>query len=212
MRALVVLYSLTGQAAIAADRAANALRDAGYQATLCRVDFADPAARPRRPFSVADVKRWSDAAAAGQLFPIVLEPADAVGQRYDLVLIFSNTWQHHPCPPIRSLLQLPAMRQTLKDTPFAVYVVSRRLWEKNATIVRAEAEAAGGIWIDTQHFHHHGGPISSLFTTVLYMLRSAESVPWPLPKFGLSDADVARVQPATRDVIDKARRRRESAR
>jgi hypothetical protein len=205
VKALVVYYSLTGQAVVAADLAANALRDSGYQTTLCRVDFADPASRPKRPFSLRDVKRWSDLAAAGQLFPIVLEPADAVGQRYDLVILFSNTWQHHPCPPIRSLLRLPAMKQTLKDTPFAVYVVSRLLWEKNAQIVRTDAEASGGRWIGTQHFHHHGGPIGSLLTTVLYMMRADDTVPWPLPRFGLADADVARVQPATRAIVEKAR-------
>jgi flavodoxin len=60
MKALIVYYSLTGQAIVAADLAAHALRDAGYQATLCRVDFADPAVRPKRPFSLREVTRWSD--------------------------------------------------------------------------------------------------------------------------------------------------------
>ena len=205
MKVLVIYYSLTGQAVLASDLAAQTLRDAGAEVTMCRVDFADPAARPRRPFSLADVKRWSDLAAAGTIFPIALEPADALEHRYDLIVLFSNTWQHHPSTPIRSLLALPAMQRVLQGTPFAIYVVSRLLWEKNASIVKQEAEAAGGICIDTHHFGHHGGKISSLFTTVAYMLSSGTRVMWPLPKYGLSDEALARVQPATKRVIDKAR-------
>lgn len=205
MKALVVYYSLTGQAVIASELAAKALTESGYVTTLCRVDFADPETRPKRPFSFGDVKRWSDLAAAGRIFPIQMDPPDAIGERYDLVLIFSNTWQHHPCPPIRSLLLDQGMKRTLAGTPFAVYVVSRRLWDKNAGIVRQEAEAAGGRWIATEHFHHHGGSVSSLFTTVVYMLSSGDGVPWPLPKYGLSDADVARVAPATKAIAAKAK-------
>jgi hypothetical protein len=142
MKALVVYYSLTGQAAAAANLAAEALRKAGAAATLCRVDFADPASRPKRPFSFGDVKRWSDMAAQGKLFPISIDPTTALASRYNLVILFSNTWQHHPCPPIRSLLALPEMQQVLRGTPFAVYVVSRRLWEKNASIVTARASVS----------------------------------------------------------------------
>lgn len=205
MKALVIYYSLTGQAAIAAELAAKTLTESGAEVTMCRVDFADPAVRPRRPFSLGDVKRWSDAAAAGTIFPVSLEPPNALDATYDLIVLFSNTWQHHPSTPIRSLLTLPAMHRALKDTPFAIYVVSRLLWEKNAGIVKQEAEAAGGICIDTHHFGHNGGSISSLFTTVAYMLTSGARVIWPLPRFGLSSEAVSRVPSATRRVIDKAR-------
>ncbi|MET0988058.1 MAG: hypothetical protein ABW034_21890 [Steroidobacteraceae bacterium] len=204
MKVLVVYYSLTGQAGIASSLTADAARETGAEVTMCRIDFADPAIRPQRPFSFGDVKRWSDAAEKGELFPISYEPRNALAQRYDLIIVFSNTWQHHPSCPIRSLLAAPEFKSVLRGTPFAVYVVSRRLWEKNAGIVKQEGEAAGGRCIAVHHFHHHGGSITSLFTTVTYMMRSGDSVPWPLPKFGLSNADVARVKPATREVLAKA--------
>ncbi|MET0988492.1 MAG: hypothetical protein ABW034_24095 [Steroidobacteraceae bacterium] len=203
MKVLVVYYSLTGQAVTASSLAAEAIRESGSDVTMCRVDFADPAIRPKRPFTMGDVKRWSDCAANGELFPISYDPQSALSQRYDLIILFSNTWQHCPSPPIRSLLALPEFKNVLRGTPFAIYVVSRRLWEKNAGIVKQEGEAAGGRCIAVHHFGHHGGAISSLFTTVTYMLRSGDSVPWPLPKFGLSNDAVSRVKPATREVLAK---------
>lgn len=201
MNVLVIYYSLTGQADRAATLAAEALRESGASVTLARVDFADPAQAPRRPFSLADVKRWSEGAARGELYPMAVQPAGALAARYELVLLFSNTRQHHPSTPIRSLLAMPEFQAVLKDTPFAVYVISRLLWEKNAAIVRSEGEAAGGRCIAIEHFHHHGGSISSLFTTVLYMLTSGDKVPWPLPKFGLSDQHLSRIKPAARALL-----------
>ena len=205
MKVLVIYYSLTQQAALAADLAAEALREEGAAVTLARVDFADPAVAPQRPFSLADVKRWSEGAARGDCYPMAVQPADALTPRYDLVLLFSNTWQHHPSTPIRSLLAMPAFKALLNGTPFAVFVVSRLLWEKNADIVKREGEAAGGRCVAVDHFHHRGSSIGSLITTVFYMMSRGPQVPWPLPKFGLAERDIARIKPATRAVLAKLR-------
>jgi len=204
MNILLIYYSLTGQASRAVELAAEALQEAGEQVTRCRIDFADPSVRPERPFSLKDVKYWSDSAAQGKLYPLSFDPPGALAANYDLVLIFSNTWQHHPSTPVRSLLALDEMKSALKDTPFAIYVVCRRIWEKNAAIVREEAEAAGGFFMGARHFQHHGGPIGSLLTTVTYMLSSREKALWPLPSFGLSDRAASEIKPFTREILAKA--------
>ena len=203
MNVLILYYSLTGQASAVALRAERALREQGAQVTCCRVDFADASIRPSRPFKFADVQRWSKLAAEEQLFDISIDPPNAFDARYDLILLLSNTWQQHPAPPIRSALAHPGFRQLMHDTPLALYVVSRRLWKRNAEVVQREAGAAGARWLGCWHFGHHGGPVSSLFTTFIYMLGSADRMAWPLPQYGLSDEAIARIAPTTQALLSK---------
>lgn len=209
MKALLAWYSFTGQTQRAVEIAARRLRDAGYEVTQCRVDFTDASLRLKRPMSIADVKRWTKAAEQGEIFDVVLDPPQALDARYDFVAIFSNTWQMHPASPIRSLLALPAFKSVLLDTRFAVYVICRRLWERNAQIVRAEAEAAGGSCVGVERFDHHGGPVSSLIRTVSYLLSSGGTIAklgslrLPLPPFGLSNKSIARVSTFTQLMIEK---------
>jgi len=204
MNVLILYYSLTGQASVVAQIADKTLCEAGATVTRCRVDFADPAIRPQRPFKLADVKRWSAIAAAGQQFDITIDPLNALNRRYDLILLLSNTWQKHPAPPIRSLLSHPDMKRILYGTPIATYVISRRLWRRNAEVVEQETTAAGASTLGCWHFGHCGGAITSLFTTIAYMLSKADGVMWPLPQYGLSDEAIARVAPTTHEVLSKA--------
>lgn len=203
MNVLLTYYSLTGQASRAVEVATTVLQKAGHQVTCCRIDFADPQVRPRRPFSLRDVKHWTDAAAKGRVYPLEVAPSQALARSYDLVLIFSNTWNHHPSTPVRSLLAMEGMKSVLNGTPFAIYVICRRSWKKNAEIVRREAEAAGGRFLAVRHFQHHGGPIGSLLTTVSYMLSSRSESIWPLPRFGLSDEAVSEVRSFTEEIVTR---------
>lgn len=206
--ALLVYYSFTGEAQRVVDTAAKTLQAAGYGVTLARVDFADPAQRLQRPLSPAMVKKLTEAAAAGQTENVAVEPGDAFVRRYDLICLVSNTWQHNPCVPIRSALQRPDLRRLLDGTPFAVYVVCRRSWQRNLDIVRSEAEACGGRFIGAGHFEHAGGDIASLIRTVSYLMTRGSKVArlfgarLPLPEYGLSSTALKRVGTFTESITD----------
>jgi hypothetical protein len=212
MKCLLLYYSFTGQASRAVDAAAEACRTAGWAAVTCRVDFSDAANQLRRPLSISDVKRWTAAASQGVSMPIACDPPGALQTEYDLVCIFSNTWQSHPCVPIKSFLEGADARRLLAGKPFAVYIVCRRLWEKNLEIVRAMAEAAGGKFIDGKAFTHPGGQLGSLIQTTSFVMRKGAG--WkrffglPLPKFGLSDEMIAAAGTFTREVLARIKARR----
>ena len=93
---------------------------------LCRVDFADAGERLLRPLSPRQVKKWTECAANGVAFPVSCEPAAALDEDHDLVLIFSNTWQDSPSVPIQSFLKSEAGVRLLGGKPFAVLVICRR--------------------------------------------------------------------------------------
>jgi hypothetical protein len=208
-KALLIYYTFTGEAHRVVQLAAAELQQAGYDVATARVDFADPASRLKRPLSPADVKRWTRAAAAGVRLPVIVEPAQVLSGSYDLVCLVSNTWQHHPCVPIWSLLARPDMQAALNDTAFAVYVVCRRSSKKNLDLVRNAAEQCGGRFVGGERFEHYGSNLGSLIRTVSYLMSSGEriarlfGVRLPLPPYGLSDVARRRVTQFTRLVATR---------
>lgn len=198
-KALLLYYSFTGQAWRAVEVARQACEAAGMETQLCRVDFADLAMRLRRPMSIAEVRRWTQSAAEGRVEAIELTPETALAQCYDYVGVFSNTWQNRPCTPIWSLLHDSRLQALIAGTPCAVYVICRRLWQRNAQEVGDRLAALGGLCLGARHFQHRGGPISSLIRTVSYLLSSGGSaaslwgIKLPLPRYGLAPETLASV-------------------
>lgn len=208
--ALLVYYSFTGQALRVVDQAAGTLRQAGYEVSLARVDFALPDQRLQRPVSPARLKQLTSGAQNAVTEPVTVDPPDVLDRRYDLVCLVSNTWQHHPCVPVRSVLRDARLQAVLKDTAFAVYVVCRRSWENNLRIIREEAEACGGRYIGGDHFDHRGSNLGSLIRTISYIVTRGDRVArlfglrLPLPEYGLATSTVERVSTFTRKIIAPA--------
>lgn len=204
-RCLLLYYSLTGQAEKAATLAAEAARAAGWTPVVCRISMPMPDDRLARPMRIADSKKWTQGAQKGLTVPIACDPPEALEARYDAALLFTNTWGDNPSVPMRSFLQSPAARALLTDTPFGVYVICRRLWQKNLGIVRALGEAAGGRYIGGEPFMHPGGEVGSLIQTISYLHRSdgglRHILGLPLPRYGLSDAALARLPGFTAQLL-----------
>jgi hypothetical protein len=204
---LILYYSFTGQADRAAHIAADAARDAGWQAILCRMDMSDPAERLARPFCVADSKKWTQGAQQGMTRALGFTPPDALDGAYDAVLLFTNTWGDNPAVPVRSFLESPDARRVLDGRPFGVFVICRRLWKKNLAMVRTLGEQAGGRFVDGEPFMHPGSGIGSLIQTVTYLFRSDAGrrrfLGVKLPPYGLSPAALARIPGFTRSLLER---------
>lgn len=208
MRCLLLYYSLTGQAVRAVAAAQAACEAAGWDSISCRMDVADPAERPVRPLTMATAKKWTKGAQNGMVLPMAYEPAAAISQDYDLVLIFSNTWGHHPAVPVRSFLESAEAKQVLGGRKFGVFIICRRSWEKNLALVRGLGEAAGGNYVGGEAFTHPGSNLLSLIQTVTYIMGRGDGMKnilgLPMPKFGLSDTAMARLAPFTRSLLAQA--------
>lgn len=190
-RVLLVYYSFTDQARIAAELAAEELRRQGAEAVLVRIDFADPAQRLRRPLPFKGGQtHWGNLAEKRVTLPVVVDHPEALQRRYDLVLLFSNTWKFHPSVPVQSFLVTPEAAGVLRDTPFAVLVICRGFWRKNLRLVREMAEKLGGRFVGGGGFGFAGGWLTSTVQSVRYVAEQGDSEthwgPLPLPPFGLS--------------------------
>ncbi|WP_327753803.1 hypothetical protein VVT58_18960 (plasmid) [Sphingobium sp. SJ10-10] len=205
---LILYYSLTGQAEKAALQAAATASAAGWTVRTCRISMTAPEDALARPLKIADSKKWTQGAQKGLTVPVTCDPPDAVVGRYDAVLLFTNTWGDNPSVPVRSFLESPAAQALLSGTPFGVYVICRRLWEKNLAIVRSLGEAAGGRFLGGEAFMHPGGQIGSLIQTISYLHRSDDGLRrflgLPLPRYGLSDAAIARLPDFTMELLNAA--------
>jgi len=207
MKCLLLYYSFTGQAQRAVDAVSAACRGAGWLPVVCRVDFAAEGERLKRPLSIGDIKRWTGAASRGDKLPVTYDPPQALAEKFDLILLFSNTWQKSPSVPIRSFLESADAARVLAGTPFAVYIVCRRLWRDNLDTVRRLGEAAGGRFVDSLTLPHSGGAVSSLVQTTSYMMRAGSG--WthflgvPLPAYGLSPEKFSEIEPFTRRVLER---------
>ena len=206
-RLLILHYSLTGQADLAALLAKREADRAGWNVTARRIVFAPGERRPERPFRIADAAFWTKAAQNGTTFKVTLDaPIDGTG-RFDGALLFSNTWGDSPAVPIRSFLLGAQARMLLQDVPTGLFVVCRRLWRKNGAASARLIQQAGGTVVDTVPLVHSGGQVGSLVQTVTHMFRSGDTglsslLGIPLPPFGLSLDSRDRVRPATRRMLE----------
>ncbi|QQV77661.1 flavodoxin family protein [Sphingomonas aliaeris] len=209
MNCLLLYYSFTGEAKRAAEAAVSACRSLGVTPTLCAIDFAEPGEAPHRPFDIAAAKFWADAAQQGKTFAMRYDPPEAITGDYDLVFLFSNTWGGMPAVPVRSFMESDAAA-ILDGRAFGVIAVCRRLWEKNTAEVRRLGEARGGRFVGQDGLIHFGSQIGSLIQTVTYLFRTDSGrrrlFGIPLPRYGLSDASLARVPAIVRTMIEAARR------
>ncbi|MET0545342.1 MAG: hypothetical protein ABWZ40_03445 [Caulobacterales bacterium] len=209
MRCLLLYYSLTGQADIAAKAAAETCTAKGWTPTLCRVDFFNPKDGPVRPLSPSDTAKWTKAARTGEIHPVAYAPVAALDAEYDLVLIFSNTWDGFPCTPIHSFLQSPQAAKLLAGKPFGVYIICRRLWTNNLDVVRKRGEALSGRFVGGEAFMHPGSDTASLIQTISYLWRAGPAwksiLGFKLPAYGLSTEAIARLPQFTEVLLEQAK-------
>lgn len=209
MRALLVYYSFTDQARIAAELAASELRAQAIEPVLVRIDFADAAQRLQRPLPFKEQVRWGNLAEQRQTMSMVFDPPGALDARYELVLIFSNTWKFHPSVPVQSFLATPQAAAVLRDTPFAVIVVCRGFWKQNLRLVREAAEKLGGLYLAGAGFGFSGSWLSSTAQSILYVATTGASARrWgllALPPFGLSPKAQMKLRQFTQSTISKLR-------
>lgn len=197
-RALLIYYSFTDQARIAAELAATELRAMSVESEIVRIDYADPAQRLVRPLPFAEQVRLGNLAEQRKTAPVVFDRPDLLNVRYDFVLLFSNTWKFHPSVPVQSFLASTEAANLLRGMPFAVVVVCRGFWRKNLRLVREAAESLGGLYLAGEGFGFAGGWLTSTVQSIRYVASSgAGDSRWgllSLQPFGLSPASKQRLR------------------
>ena len=113
--------------------------------------------------------------------------------KYDLVILGYQAWFLSPSIPVNSILNDPAVKAILKDTPVVAITGARNMWisamERIKKILKdADAKLVGSISL----FDKHHNFIS--FITIFYWMFKGKKGRWLgiFPKPGVSDVDIAK--------------------
>ena len=125
--------------------------------------------------------------------PTQLKPFQLKENKYDLVIIGYQAWFLSPSIPVNSILNDPAVKAVLKDTPIVTITGARNMWisamQRIKKILKdADAKLVGSISL----FDKHHNFIS--FITIFYWMFKGKKGRWLgiFPTPGVSDADIAK--------------------
>lgn len=125
--------------------------------------------------------------------PTQLKPFQLKENKYDLVILGYQAWFLSPSIPVNSILNSPAVKAVLKDTPVVTITGARNMWisamQRIKKILKdADAKLVGSISL----FDKHHNFIS--FITIFYWMFKGKKSRWLgiFPTPGVSDADIAK--------------------
>ena len=124
--------------------------------------------------------------------PTELKPFQLKENKYDLIILGYQAWFLSPGIPTNSILQHPAVKAILKDTPVVTITGARNMWisamERIKKILKdSDAKLVGSIALVDKHHNF----IS--FITIFYWMFKGKKERWLnlFPKPGVADVDIA---------------------
>ena len=125
--------------------------------------------------------------------PTQLKPFQLKENKYDLVILGYQAWFLSPSIPVNSILNDPAVKALLKDTPVVTITGARNMWisamQRIKKILKdADAKLVGSIAL----FDKHHNFIS--FITIFYWMFKGKKGRWLgiFPTPGVSEADITK--------------------
>lgn len=183
---LVIYYTQSGQLEDILDNFTAPLAEAGNTVEKVRVYVAND-----YPFPWNGKAFFSVMPDCVLSVPTELKPFELKEPKYDLVILGYQAWFLSPSIPVNSILQTPAVKAVLKDTPVITITGARNMWisamQRIKKILKAsEAKLVGSIAL----FDKHHNFIS--FITIFYWMFKGKKGRWlnifPMP--GVSEADI----------------------
>lgn len=184
---LVIYYSQSGQLTEITDNLTAPLIAAGNIVEKVRVQVVND-----YPFPWTGRAFFSVMPDSVQEVPTELKPFSLKEPKYDLIILGYQAWFLSPSIPFNSILQQPAVRQVLKDTPVVAITGARNMWISAMERIKAILKESGAklvAHISLVDKHHNF--IS--FITIFYWMFKGKKGRWlnVFPKPGVSDEDIA---------------------
>ncbi len=186
-KVLAIYYSQTGQLGDIIDNFCAPLIEAGIAVEKAEIDLKNPYPFPWTTKSFFSVMPDCVLGVPAELAPFTLKESS-----YDLIILGYQAWFLSPSIPFNSLVQHPALRQVLKNTPVITITGARNMWvnafqKVRKMILEAEAKLVGNIALADTHLN-----LVSIFTIFHWMLSGKkDNYLHIFPKPGVSDADIA---------------------
>jgi len=124
--------------------------------------------------------------------PTALQPFDLKEKSYDLIILGYQPWFLSPSIPSNSLLNHPAFRAILKDTPVVTISAGRNMWLNAYDRIRKTLKEAGAKLVgNIALVDKHPNPVS--FITIFYWMLTGKKERYLniFPKPGVAREDIA---------------------
>lgn len=188
-RALVVVYTQTGQlSAIAGRLIEPLLAEPGIalRVVQLRPQVAFPFPWPF--FRFLDAFPESALMRPGEIAPLDL-PAD---ESYDLVILFYQVWFLAPSQPVAAFLLGDEGARLLRNKPVVTVVACRNMWMMAHDRVRARLAEIGARHLDNVVLTDRAPTLATLLTTPLWLLTGRRKPVPGLPPAGVAEDDIRR--------------------
>jgi len=185
-KVLVIYFSQSGQLGDIVNSLTSPLTAAGHTVETIRVQPATP-----YPFPWTGKSFFSVMPDSVLGVPTALQPVQLKETAYDLVIVGYQAWFLSPSIPSNSILQHPAVKPVLKNTPVVTITGARNMWISAMERIRkilqeSQARHVGNIVLVDKH------PNFVSFVTILYWMFTGKRDRYlnMFPKPGVSDADI----------------------
>ncbi len=188
-RALVVVYTQTGQLSAIAGRLIEPL--VAEPGIALRVAQLRPRAAFPFPwpfFRFLDAFPESALMRPGEIAPLDL-PTD---ESYDLVILFYQVWFLAPSQPVAAFLLGDEGARLLRNKPVVTVVACRNMWMMAHDRVRARLAEIGARHLDNVVLTDRAPTLATLLTTPLWLLTGRRKPVPGLPPAGVAEDDIRR--------------------
>jgi hypothetical protein len=198
-RAVVYLYSQTGQLRDVAEALTAPMMDRGWQIRWVAV-------QPRVPFPFPwPVRRFfgvfPQSVDAETSVELVDPPEGFASAADELVILAYQVWYLAPSIPVRTLLK--EHPEAVRDRPVVSLVACRNMWYSAAIEVSALLKAAGARSVQTVAATDTHGSFTTLVTTLRWLLTGhRERFLW-FGRAGVGDDELARIAAVGRSLAEQ---------
>ena len=183
---LVIYYSQSGQLEDILNNFTLSLVEAGNHVEKVRIHVAND-----YPFPWTGKAFFAVMPDCVLSVPTQLKPFQLKENKYDLVILGYQAWFLSPSIPVNSILNDPAVKAVLKDSPVVTITGARNMWisamERMKKILKkSEAKLVGSIALVDKHHNFVS------FITIFYWMFKGKKERWlnTFPKPGVSDTDI----------------------
>ncbi|MBL8460857.1 MAG: dialkylresorcinol condensing enzyme [Zoogloea sp.] len=188
-RALVVVYTQTGQLSAIAGRLIEPL------VAEPRIALREVRLRPRAAFPFPwpffrflDAFPESALMRPGEIAPLEL-PVD---ESYDLIVLFYQVWFLAPSQPVAAFLLSDEGARLLRNKPVVTVVACSNMWMMSHDRVRARLTEFGARHLDNVVLTDRAPTLATLLTTPLWLLTGRRKPVPGLPPAGVAEDDIRR--------------------
>ena len=195
---LVIYYSQSGQLGEILDCFTKPLTDAGHQVEKICVQPSQAYPFPWKGKSFFSVMPDCVLEVPGELQPFQLKE-----NNYDLIVMGYQAWFLSPSIPFNAILNIPAVKNALQNTPVITITGARNMWISAMEVIKRilkenKARLVGNIALVDKHHN-----IISFVTIFHWMFKGKKERYLNLfPKPGVSDEDIINTAVFGSSVLD----------